>query len=175
MIKAYDGPERPDGQVATLQTERKGEPFAVPDVEIVAVDGVNYKRPHYAARMVPGTHWIGILSTVRISSQKREQFCAFELNFEPACTYRPFLPSYPTYRYFDAGGDLRKAIADHEQAFDAARRKELAASVQKGLWDEAVWVFLWQLDEVFGLHKKVKGFTMRADHMLWARETSVES
>ena len=101
-IKAYDGPERPDDQVATLRTELQDEAFAVSDTEIVAVDGVNYKRPHYAAQMLPGTHWVGILSTVRLSSQKREQFCAFELNFESACTYRLFLPSYPSAA-LDAG------------------------------------------------------------------------
>ena len=102
VIKAYDGPERPDDQVATLQTELKEEAFAVSDVEIVAVDGVNYKRPHYAARMLPGMHWVGVIATVRVASQKLPQFCAFELNFEPACTYRPFLPSYPSAA-LDAG------------------------------------------------------------------------
>ncbi len=41
--------------------------------------------------------------------------------------------------------------------------------------DEAVWVTLWQLDELMGVSKKVKGFKMRADNVLWARDAYVEA
>lgn len=96
------------------------------------------------------------------------------LLWDPSYLTQRFLPTYPVYRYFDAEGDLQKAIADHEEAFGPAQRKELAAKVQKGLRDEAVWVFLWQLNEIFGMSKKVKGFKMRADHEIWFRDTYVE-
>ena len=78
-------------------------------------------------------------------------------------------------RYFDASGDLLKAIRDYEQTFDAKKRKELAAQALKGLHDEAVWVFLWQLEQLTGVSKKVKGFKIRADDFVWVRDTYVEA
>jgi hypothetical protein len=38
-----------------------------------------------------------------------------------------------------------------------------------------VWLFLWQLDELFGVTRKVKGFRMRPDNVLHMRETYVEA
>ncbi|MFH1634437.1 MAG: ABC transporter substrate-binding protein, partial [Chloroflexota bacterium] len=96
------------------------------------------------------------------------------LLWDPSYLTQRFLPTYVRYRYYDAKGELLNLIAQHEEAFDAAERKELAAKVQKGLRDEAVWVFLWQLDEIFGLRKNVKGFKMRADHEIWFADTYVE-
>jgi hypothetical protein len=46
--------------------------------------------------------------------------------------------------------------------------------VQKGLQDEVGWLFLWQLDEIFGLSKKVKNFHMRPDHLIQVRDAYVE-
>ena len=54
-------------------------------------------------------------------------------------------------------------------------RKELAAQALKGLHDEAVWVFLWQLEQLTGVSKKVKGFKIRADDFVWVRDTYVEA
>ncbi len=96
------------------------------------------------------------------------------LLWDPSYLTQRFLPTYVRYRYYDSKGELRKLIAEHEETFDPAKRKELAAKVQKGLRDEAVWVFLWQLDEIFGMNKKVKGFKMRADHEMWFADTYVE-
>ncbi len=62
-----------------------------------------------------------------------------------------------------------------KSAFDPKRRKELGAQALKALHDEAVWVFLWQLEELFGVSKKVKGFKMRPDNFLWVRDTYVEA
>jgi hypothetical protein len=44
----------------------------------------------------------------------------------------------------------------------------------KGLHEEAVWIFLWQLDELMGVSKKVKGFRMRPDNFIWARDAYAE-
>ena len=52
---------------------------------------------------------------------------------------------------------------------------ELGAKALTGLHDEAVWVFLWQLDELFGVTRKVKGFKMRPDNVLWMRDAYVEA
>jgi len=38
-----------------------------------------------------------------------------------------------------------------------------------------VWLFLWQLDELFGVTRKVKGFKMRPDNVLWMRDAYVEA
>jgi len=70
--------------------------------------------------------------------------------------------------------DAARAIEFHEQAFGAGKRRELAAQVQKGLHEEVGWLYLWQLDEIFGMSRTVKGFRMRPDHILWTREASVE-
>jgi len=92
-IKAYEGRERSADQLATVRTELRNEVFTVADTQIVAVDGVNYKRPHYEAQMLPGKHWIGIADAISVGRRKREQFCAFELDLLPGCTYRPSPPS----------------------------------------------------------------------------------
>ncbi len=94
--------------------------------------------------------------------------------WDPSYVTQRFLTTFPAFRYYDAEGDLRKALLDYEQTFDPAKRKEMAAAIPRTLHDEAVWVFLWQLDEVFGLTKKVKGFKMRADHLIWVRDATVE-
>ncbi len=91
-IRAYDGPGRSADQLASVRTELREKVFTVADTEIVAVDGVNYKRS-YEARMLPGKHWIGIADAIKIGRRKREQFCAFELDLQPGCTYQPSPPS----------------------------------------------------------------------------------
>ena len=95
--------------------------------------------------------------------------------WDPSYLTQRFLPTYAAFRYFDAQGDLRRFIEEHEQAFDPKRRRELAAAVQKGLQDEVAWMFLWQLNEIFGVSKKVKNFRMRADHILLTRDAYVEA
>jgi hypothetical protein len=48
--------------------------------------------------------------------------------------------------------------------------------VQKGLQEEVGWLYLWQLDEIFGVSRKVKGFRMpRPDQILWTRDAYVEA
>ena len=57
---------------------------------------------------------------------------------------------------------------------DAKKRRDLAVQALKGLHDEAVWVFLWQIEEIMGISKKVTRFKMRADNFIWARDAYVE-
>ncbi len=92
-IKAYDGPRRSADELAAVRTELRSQVFSVADTEIVAVDGANYKRPHYEAQMLAGKHWIGIADSLSVGRRKREQFCAFEHDLQPGCTYYPFPPS----------------------------------------------------------------------------------
>jgi peptide/nickel transport system substrate-binding protein len=95
--------------------------------------------------------------------------------WDASYTVQRFKPDFQTFRYFDASGDLLKAIQEYERTFDPKRRKELGALALKALHDEAVWLFLWQLEELFGVSKKVKGFKMRPDNFLWVRDTYVEA
>jgi peptide/nickel transport system substrate-binding protein len=95
--------------------------------------------------------------------------------WDPEYLTQRFLPTYPTFRYYDAEGELKQAIVGHSEEANPAKRKALAAKVQQGLRDEAVWVFLWQLDELYGLSKKVQGFEMRPDHLLSVREATVDA
>jgi len=95
--------------------------------------------------------------------------------WEPSYLTQRFLPSYGSFRYYNADGELKRLIEEHEQLFDAKKRREVAAQVQKGLQEEVAWLFLWQLDEIFGLSRKVKGFHMRPDHLIWVRDAYVEA
>ena len=95
--------------------------------------------------------------------------------WDASYTVQRFKPDFQTFRYFDASGDLLKTIEEYERTFDPRKRKELGAKALTGLHDEAVWLFLWQLDELFGVSKKVKGFKMRPDNVLWMRDTYVEA
>ena len=86
-----------------------------------------------------------------------------------------FKPSFTAFRYYDATGDFLKTLQEYDSAFDPKRRKELAAAGLKTARDEAVWVTLYQLDELMGINKKVKNFKMRADNVLWVRDAYVEA
>jgi peptide/nickel transport system substrate-binding protein len=95
--------------------------------------------------------------------------------WDASYTVQRFKPSFASFRYFDASGDLLAAIEEYERTFDAGKRKELGRKAQQGLHDEGVWVFLWQLDELMGVSKKTKGFKMRPDNYIWARDAYVEA
>jgi peptide/nickel transport system substrate-binding protein len=86
-----------------------------------------------------------------------------------------FKPSFTAFRYYDASGELLRTLEDYDAAFDPKRRRELGQKAQQGIRDEAAWVFLWQLDELMGISKKVKKFKMRADNFIWARDAYVEA
>ncbi len=86
-----------------------------------------------------------------------------------------FKPSFTAFRYYDATGDFLKTLQEYDTTFDPKRRRELAAVGLKTARDEAVWVTLWQLDELMGVSKKVKNFKMRADNVIWARDAYVEA
>ncbi len=95
--------------------------------------------------------------------------------WDPSYLTQRFLPTYASFRYWNAEGELQRLIEEHEQLFDAAKRREVAAQVQRGLQEEVGWLFLWQLDEIFGLSKKVTGFHMRPDHLIWVRDAYAEA
>ena len=95
-IKAYEGPERPRAELAIVQSAFERDWVTVADVQIAAVDGVAYPGPKYEARMLPGQHRVIVKGTSLAGSQKQEQFCAFDLDMAPGCTYRPYPPSYPS-------------------------------------------------------------------------------
>jgi hypothetical protein len=95
-IKAYEGPTRPNAELAIVESAFERDWVTVSDVEIAAVDGVSYAGPKYQARMLPGQHWVIVKHTSQLASAKQEQFCAFDLDTAPGCTYRPYPPGYPS-------------------------------------------------------------------------------
>ncbi len=95
--------------------------------------------------------------------------------WDPDYVLQRFLPTYPTFRYFNATGELKNNLETFSHTFAKDERAKLAATCQQELHDEAVWVFLYQLDENFGLKKKVKGFQMRPDHLILVRDAYVEA
>jgi peptide/nickel transport system substrate-binding protein len=95
--------------------------------------------------------------------------------WDPSYLTQRFLPTYASFRYYNADGELKRLIEEHEQLFDPRKRREVAAQIQKGLQDEVAWLFLWQLEEIFGLNRKVKGFQMRPDHLMLVRDAYVEA
>ena len=92
--KLYEGPER-RGEEGIVSTQLRGDTFSVTEGVITSVDGVTLPKPVYGARLLAGTHWLGVFNSTRQASLKREQFCAFELPIDAACVYRPVFPSYP--------------------------------------------------------------------------------
>ena len=94
MFKAYEGADRP-GEEGLLNTMLRDDVFTVSEGAVTSVDGKPLPTPHYGARLLAGNHWIGVRSSVRQASQKRDQFCAFELYVDAGCTYRPIFPTYP--------------------------------------------------------------------------------
>jgi peptide/nickel transport system substrate-binding protein len=110
------------------------------------------------------------------TSQLKDAFYYAFINgtWDASYILQRFKPSFTAFRYYDATGDLLKTIEEYDQAFDPKKRRELAVKAQQGIHDEAAWVFLWQLDELMGVGKKVKKFKMRADNFIWARDAYVE-
>jgi hypothetical protein len=101
-IKAYPGGSRDKAEIGIVQTHASGERFIVQDNRIAAVDGVRYEKGGYEAHMLPGQHRIDVQGTMKIGLQTagggpptRSQYCAFDLNVLPSCTYRAAIPPYP--------------------------------------------------------------------------------
>jgi hypothetical protein len=95
-IKAYEGPARPNAELAIVEGAFERDFSGVSDVQIAGIDGVNYAGPKYQARMLPGQHWVIVRETSTVASRKQQQFCAFDLDMARGCTYRPHPPSYPS-------------------------------------------------------------------------------
>jgi len=95
--------------------------------------------------------------------------------WDPQYLLQRFVPSYPVFRYYEASGELAQNLARYAAAFPKDERARLAATCQQQIHDAAPWVFLWQLNENFGLRKGVQGFKMRPDHMIIVRDAYAET
>jgi len=98
VIKAYQGDHSSD-DVATIVTSIIEHEYSYTDNRITMVDGVVYEKAVYTAEVLTGVHRIGVQGTLRTRMQPRVQYCTFELNVEPRCTYRPAIPAYPRSAY----------------------------------------------------------------------------
>lgn len=96
-IKAYK--DRGDSEVAAVVTAWRDGEYSATDNVITVVDGVRYEKGGYTAYVLPGVHRIAVQGTLRSRMKPRVQHCAFELNVEGRCTYRPMIPAYPRDAY----------------------------------------------------------------------------
>ena len=95
--------------------------------------------------------------------------------WDPDYLLQRFLPTFPTFRYFNAAGELEQKLRELGSAFAHEERGRLAAACQQAVHDQAAWLFLWQVNENFGVKKTVQGFRMRPDHLIVVRDAYVEA
>ena len=113
VIKAYPGATRGADEIGTIVTIMREGEFTITDNRITAVDGVSYDKGGHTVDVLPGAHRIGVQGLLRSRMQLRVQHCAFDLNVEPGCTYRPVIPAYPRSAYDlkpDADWKLTRAM-----------------------------------------------------------------
>lgn len=97
------------------------------------------------------------------------------MHWDPGYLLPRFLKTFPTFRYFEAPPGLAEKLTRYDSIFDREERRRVAADCQREIHEEAPWLFLWQVNENFGLKRSVKGFKMRPDQMLYVRDAYVES
>lgn len=61
--------------------------------------------------------------------------------------------------------DYDKLVQEASQTLDDAKRKDLEFQAQSIVWNDAPWLYLWRLPNVFGLSKRV-AYDFRADNYL---------
>ena len=98
VIDAYPGSHDAD-ELGTVVTTFVEQEYTVTDNRIVVVDGVRYDKAAYTAHVLRGVRRIGVEGTLRSRMAPRVQYCSFELDVEPRCTYRPQVPAYPRSAY----------------------------------------------------------------------------
>jgi hypothetical protein len=91
-VKAYAGADRPDGELAILQSEFVRDLHKSSDIEIDVLDGVNYGQRKYAAKLLPGKHRAGLRHLLQYGSEKQQRFCSFEFDALAGCNYVPHPP-----------------------------------------------------------------------------------
>ena len=74
-VKAYTGADRPDAELAILQSEFVRDLHKSSDIEIDVLDGVNYGQRKYAAKMLPGKHRAGLRQRYRLAEPARAGEC----------------------------------------------------------------------------------------------------
>lgn len=91
-IKAYQGAERPEHEIATLEGEFTRGLWSSSNVEIASIDGVSYGERKYAAKLLPGKHRAAIRRNLK-GPRSEQVVCTFEFDALPGCAYRPHAPS----------------------------------------------------------------------------------
>lgn len=91
---------------------------------------------------------------------------------------------YTLYRLFHTGVDTNrsgfsnpqvdKLLEDGRQSTDPAQQKPIYAQIQKTIWDEQPYVFLWYPMQAYGVSKKVQGFLLRPDETMSFERVTVK-
>lgn len=67
-----------------------------------------------------------------------------------------------TYSDFAADPELQKMIDDARPIVDPVKRKAAWDAIQKKVYDEAIWIFLWQQEDLYGVSNRIN-FTPRSN------------
>ncbi|MBI3964289.1 MAG: ABC transporter substrate-binding protein, partial [Chloroflexi bacterium] len=147
--------------------------YALAEEAVQAIAG-DLEKVGVKAKIQPG-EWAVYNSTAAAHKLSGMFYYPFShLLWEPDQIFGYFLEEGQRWNYFISKGQLRENILAQRKEFDATKRAQFQAEVQKELWDEAPWLFLYQIDELFGLNKNVKNFRMAADQVLRVEQAYAE-
>ncbi len=74
-------------------------------------------------------------------------------------------------RYYNSA-EIDALIAQEISEFDVEKRKAILAEIQHRLRDDTPWIFLFDLEDLYGMTARVD-WTPRSDEMVWAFDVSV--
>ena len=91
---------------------------------------------------------------------------------------------YTLYRLFKTGVGANRTgysnpkvddlLAQGRGTTDVAKQKEVYGEIQKVIWDEAPFVFLWYQTQALGVANKVKGFEVKPDETMLFSKISID-
>jgi peptide/nickel transport system substrate-binding protein len=85
-----------------------------------------------------------------------------------------FLKERARFNYYLPAESTQVIIRKASQEFDSQKRRDLVLQAEKLLWDETPWLSLYQLPEIYGTNKKVKGFKVTPDQLAHYAKAYVE-
>jgi len=99
VIKAYPGPDRGSDEIGVINTTLREQEYLIVDNQITSVDDLRFEKA-YKVQVLPGARRVGVQGMLRAGRvSPRIQYCSFELNVEPGCSYEPQIPAYPRSAY----------------------------------------------------------------------------
>lgn len=88
--------------------------------------------------------------------------------------YRLFYTNVSTNRTGFSNAQVDSLLTAGRATTDMERQKSVYADIQKIIWDERPFVFLWYQNQVFGVSKAVTGFQPRMDEVMVFDDVAVK-